>query len=282
MKILLTGSTSYLGSKFVEMFQSRFEILGVSRTDEQHPLDLLNYDRLQRTYVQFGPDVVIHTAADVRAKDVEPNVVATNNLLSLAQLNNTPFIFSSSEAIYGGREHTGGYVEADPFKPRSIYAESKVESERAILASGLPYLITRCHRYVGVSMHFQGRKQFPDTLRSLANGETVHADSRKFFRPCLINHISEVYVHHIAHNLNQRVTINLGSERVTTYYDFVFDVATALELNAAMVMPDGDETSWPENASLSIDLMERLGYPRLSYVDLLDTIRTDWKIGLQT
>ncbi len=61
-KIFLTGSTSYLGSKFIELYSLQFNILGVARTDTNNPVNLLDFQALKplffrvsaRFYRSFG------------------------------------------------------------------------------------------------------------------------------------------------------------------------------------------------------------------------------------
>jgi dTDP-4-dehydrorhamnose reductase len=134
-KILLTGSTSFLGSKFIEIYKEQFNILGVAKSEKNHPVDMLDVEALKRVYLDFQPDVIIHTAAvvDQDANKVKiPNIKGTENVVTVAKINNTPLIFTSSESVYGGKEQTGEYVETDPYNPRSAYGETKVESEKTI------------------------------------------------------------------------------------------------------------------------------------------------------
>lgn len=281
MKILVTGSTGFLGSKFIELYKNQYDILGIAKSDPAHPVDILDLHALKKLYETFQPDVIIHTAAVVdqnaNANKVKgPNIKGTENLVTIAQKNKTPIIFSSSESVYGGKEHTGEYIETDAYQPRSAYGETKVESEKIIMAAGIPYLLTRGHRYVGINKNFHKPKQFPDTLTALVNNQEVHLDSHRLFKPCLINHIAEVYIHYVKHNLKKSVIINLGVDKATTYFNFINDVAKKLNLNQELIKPDGEETTWPENSTLSIDKMKKLGYPVLTYSHLLETLRKDW------
>lgn len=278
-KILLTGSTSFLGSKFIELYKDNYDILGISKSDIANPIDLLDLKSLKSTVENFAPDVIIHTAAivDQDAEKVRiPNIQSTKNIVEVAQINNTPIIFSSSESVYGGKETEGNYVETDPYKPRSVYGETKVESEKIIIKSGLKYLITRAHRYVGINNHYHKPKQFPDTLKKLIAGESVALDNHKLFRPCLINNIADVYTHYIETDLDKKLIFNLGVDKSTTYYSFMVDVARSLDLDNKLIEPGGNESTWPENSTLSIDRLKSSSYPSASYSELLDVIRRDY------
>lgn len=278
-KILLTGSTSFLGSKFIELYKYTYDILGISKNDPNHPVDLLNPSALKSPVLEFAPDVIIHVAAivDQDAEKVRiPNIQSTKNVVDIAQINNTPIIFSSSESVYGGRENEGNYLETDPYKPRSVYGETKAESEKIIINSGLNYLITRAHRYVGINNNYHKSKQFPDTLKKLIVGEPVVLDDHKLFRPCLINNIADVYAHYIENDQDKDLVLNLGVDKSTTYFDFIVDVARSLELDSKLIVPGGNELTWPENSTLSIDKLKNSKYPSVSYSELLDVIRQDY------
>jgi dTDP-4-dehydrorhamnose reductase len=278
-KILLTGSTSFLGSKFIELYKDAYDILGISKSDPTNPIDLLDLKSLKSAVETFSPDVIIHTAAivDQDAEKVRiPNIQSTKNIVEVAKINNNPIIFSSSESVYGGKENEGNYSESDSYKPRSIYGETKVESEKIIIESGLNFLITRAHRYVGINNNYHKPKQFPDTLKKLIAGEKVILDDHKLFRPCLINNIAYIYAHYIENDLNKKIIFNLGVDKTTTYFDFIVDVARSLDLDSKLIEAGGNELTWPENSSLSINKLKSSKYPSVSYSDLLGVIRQDY------
>lgn len=279
MKILVTGSTSFLGSKFIQLYENNYLILGISKHDATNPVDILSKEKLTKIFNDFKPEVLIHTAALVDSNDPnlkESNIKGTVNLIDLAKQTNIPIVFTSSESVYGGKEESGNYVETDLIKPRSAYAETKAECEALIQSSGLNYLIIRAHRFVGINNSYNKPKQFPDALKMLTNGLEIHLDSHKLFKPCLINHISQIFAHYIEHDTDKKILINVGVDKVTNYFDFMKDVANTLGLNSELIKPDGEETGWPVNSTLSLEKMESLGYPMLSYIDLLTTLRTDW------
>lgn len=279
MRIFLSGSTSFLGSKFLSLYRDSFKIFAFSKNDAKTPLDLLDFEKLKKEYLNFKPDVIIHLAADINynsenSKNI--NIEMSKNIISAAKLTNTPIIFMSSESVYGGKENEGDYKEEDLYKPRSPYAQSKVEAEKLLINSGLNYLILRGHRLVGINKNYKNKKQFPDTLRSLVKHEVVHLDSKKLFNPNLINHVSSVFVQYIKKDLDKKIILNIGADKVITYYDFVFDVATALNLDISLIKDDGEENGWPTDSTLNLNKLHELKYPTLSYSDLLKTIAEDY------
>lgn len=278
-KIFLTGSTGYLGTKFVDLYGLKFDILEVSRSAEPS-IDLLDVQAVKHAYREFKPDYIVHLAADTgRDSTTSDEIIKSTSqtmadLIQLAQIDRTPFIFSSTEAVYGGKK-TGGYHETDAYNPRSSYGASKVAAEQLLKSSGLPYLITRGHRHVGVSKRFKGPKQFPDTLSALERNEVMHLDSRKVFTPVLINHVCDIIVYHIEHQADKQTILNMGTDKSTTYYEFVSDVAKAVGISKELLMPDGNETGWPEDSSLSVKKLEELAYPTMRYDEMIQTIKAE-------
>jgi dTDP-4-dehydrorhamnose reductase len=280
-KIFLTGSTSFLGTKFIDLYGNRFEIFGISEHDPSWPIDILDFKALKKACDSFKPDIIIHVAAALGIGIEGEKLTATNpqmtqNIINLARSSGLPVIFTSTEAVYGGKEQAGEYREADPYKPRNKYGESKVESEKIVMQSGLPYLIIRGHRYVGISKRCAKPKRFSDTLRDLVSGKEVHLDAHKLFKPVLINHICYVLEHYIAHDIDKQVILNVGTDRESTYHGFILDVADKLGLDTGLVQPDGEEKGWPQNSTLSFDKLKSSGYPVVNYKQLLDAIQKDF------
>ncbi|MDR2189664.1 MAG: sugar nucleotide-binding protein [Candidatus Peribacteria bacterium] len=171
-KIFLTGSTGYVGTKFIELYGHIYDILGVARSDITSSLDLSDLATVKTRVLDFSPDVIIHTAValgrDSSVPDdiIEISTTITKNLVDIATTLHIPFIFTSTEAVYG-RKNDGNYLETDTLLPRNIYGKSKVLCEEIIQQSNLSYLITRGHRHIGWSKNFHRTKQFPDTITAL-------------------------------------------------------------------------------------------------------------------
>ncbi|MCL6635138.1 MAG: NAD(P)-dependent oxidoreductase [Peptococcaceae bacterium] len=99
-----------------------------------------------------GVDAVIHLAALMthlstdREKTMAVNVGGTKNVLDvLAQEGrDVQFVFSSSVSTYGYTVNDTPPIRVDhPQVATDLYAESKIEAEKVVLASGIPYTILR-------------------------------------------------------------------------------------------------------------------------------------------
>jgi nucleoside-diphosphate-sugar epimerase len=220
---------------------------------------------------------VVHLAATIGRDSNNPDVLTvdiatTKSLIDLAKLHNTPFVYTSSEIVYNGRPN-GMYEETDAYDPRSDYGKSKVIAEEYLRSSGLPYLITRGHRYIGYpSVTYNRPKQFPDSLKELMAGKGIHVDSKRKITLILIDDICDIIDHYIEHDSGKQIILNMGMEKVTTYYDLWLDIAKAAGINTSLIHNDGDEPGWLMNNTLSTQKLRDLGYPQRSYDDVVNTI----------
>lgn len=277
MTLFLTGATSYLGSYLTEHYGDRYSFCGVSRSDPTAPCDLTDAAAVATRFAQAAPDAVLHLAADLgrdaatSAHIRETNPAITRTLVSLAQERGIPFIFTSTEAVYGGRGD-GGYPEDGPFLPRSPYGESKLMSEDIVRAAGIPHLITRAHRYVGRNPNYTRPKQFPDTMRTLLSGEAVHLDAVKRFTPVHLSHLCAVFDHFLTHARDAALTLNVGVERSVTFHELVSDIVQGLEVDPNPILPDGEEAGWPADSSVDTRALAEHGFPAMTYDELVGSV----------
>ena len=148
MKLLLTGSTGFLGRALQKKLDDHLVIL-TSRSDEME-----NSPRFFRKNISSTEnfsdclsniDVVIHTAARVHqmndlAEDpqkefMETNCFGTLNLArQAAQAGVKRFIFISSIKVHGEESHSGRpFSFDDPRMPKDPYGISKAKAEEGLL-----------------------------------------------------------------------------------------------------------------------------------------------------
>ncbi len=130
MKILLTGSSGFVGNYFIDHYTDKYDISTFSfMKDELSELDLSNIDS------------IIHLSALVHqmggASKEEYFRVNVDNTLALAHKAKESgvkhFIFMSSVKVYGEENNTP-YTETTKCEPQDDYGRSKLEAERQLLA----------------------------------------------------------------------------------------------------------------------------------------------------
>ena len=152
-KILITGSSGYIGSSLYLYLKNIFKVEGLDKKECKYfniqKINLLNKDKLDDFLKSFRPDLVIHLAAQSlvdetinKKKYYLNNVVATKNLLYCLkknQINN--LVFSSTAALY--KQKNLPLNEDSTLKPLSNYAKTKYECEKLIKNSGINSIILR-------------------------------------------------------------------------------------------------------------------------------------------
>jgi UDP-glucose 4-epimerase len=146
MRVLLTGSESFIGKTLISQLQSMgHEIIGfdslkpTNPSYEFHQIDIRNPEI--NKLIPMDTDVLIHLAAlsrdsDCKNKAIEcfdVNVMGTLNLIKAAQLQNVKqFIFASSEWVYDkfiDAEEKNEDSEINIENHNSEYALSKLVTE---------------------------------------------------------------------------------------------------------------------------------------------------------
>ena len=157
MKIIITGGTGFLGQRLCrKLEQMNNDIMTYDIVDG---FDILNTEQLEKTFIDFKPDSIIHLAAcsdlNIFAKQPEIsykiNVIGTRNILKLCQKHNTRLLFASTCCCYGNND-THPSDETSPTCPTEPYAESKKISEKEILDVGFPHCCMRLATFYGPEM----------------------------------------------------------------------------------------------------------------------------------
>jgi len=180
-KILITGGAGYIGSHVVEnLLKSDYEIIVIdSFLFDQHSLkehqdnkkltiikeDIRNLQKIENIFSNV--DTVIHLAALVgeaackisENETVSINLKSTENLVKIAIKKNVKkFIFMSTASSYGVQNVNQIANEDTKLNPVSLYAKTKIESEKLLLekySSDIEVTIFRPSTVYGHSMRMR-------------------------------------------------------------------------------------------------------------------------------
>ncbi|MEX1153056.1 dTDP-glucose 4,6-dehydratase [Parvibaculum sp.] len=198
MRIMVTGGAGFIGSAVIRMLigETDHEVLNLDCLTYAGNLDSLtsvsensryrfsrtdirDLPALRRAVKDFGPDIVMHLAAETHvdrsidgpAAFIETNIVGTANLLEVARAHweslegetkaRFRFHHISTDEVFGSLGETGAFTEETPYAPNSPYSASKAGSDHLVRAwretYGLPTVASNCSNNYGPY-------QFPEKL----------------------------------------------------------------------------------------------------------------------
>ena len=144
-KILITGGSGFIGINLIESFiNDGHTVLNVDNSapaNQQHvslwrDVDILEYEKLNKTITDFNPEVIVHLAAvadllGTNAEYYSANTKGTQNLIDIAA-----GLQSLKKVVYTSSMYVckPGVIpqDFDTYKPHTIYGESKAEGERLV------------------------------------------------------------------------------------------------------------------------------------------------------
>lgn len=206
--ILITGSNGLLGQKLVGRLAGRDMVhtVATSRGPNRNPeqdgyvyesMDVLDPQSIRSVFQQYQPTEVIHTAAmtHVDKCEKEPemcrklNVDSVKNLLDACREFGCRMIHVSTDFVFDGT--AGPYQEKDVPNPLSLYGATKLEGERLVIESGLPYAIARTMLVYGVVADMSRSNIVLWARKALENGETINVVHDQFRSPTLAEDLAE-------------------------------------------------------------------------------------------
>ena len=136
-KILVTGASGFVGSRFVARWRSEYNILTPTHTE----LDITDYASVSSYFVQNSPDVLVHLAAlsntgyceQNEAESYRVNVDGAANIARAAAMCGAKMIFFSSDQVYNGNLESGLLDEDVVVAPENVYGRHKLEAEERVL-----------------------------------------------------------------------------------------------------------------------------------------------------
>jgi dTDP-4-dehydrorhamnose reductase len=188
-RIIITGASGMLGKSF----QDELVLIYPNANIKALTREALNVTIRSQvmSYVEFNPDLIIHTAAKVDANFCEENfeqakdiiVNGTHNIIELAETCNAMVLYPQSFLIFDGK--VSPICEDTIPNPLSTYGSLKLEAEKAIIDSNVHSLIIRMGGFFGgygKDKNFVG-KIIPFILDKVKNGSTEFEVGDRVWQP---------------------------------------------------------------------------------------------------
>ena len=136
-KILVTGASGFVGSRFVARWRNEFSILAPTHAE----LDITDRESVDGYFMQHTPDVVVHLAAlsnTAYCELNEPesysvNVEGAANIARASARCGAKLVFFSSDQVYNGNLESGPLSEDVAVAPENVYGRHKLEAEERAL-----------------------------------------------------------------------------------------------------------------------------------------------------
>lgn len=273
MKIFITGGSGFLGQYLNRVLSEKHQILttfyshtGNCKNYNSLQLDLRNLAELRKIFINFLPDVVIHTAAisdtilnpNVSTKEVyEINVNVTEELAKLCQEFNAKMVYTSTDLVYAG--YRGSYLKEDAkLIPVSLYAETKLMGEVKIRQVFNKYIILRTALLFGFGLN-HSRSHFQYLYEQLRNNKPVKVFIDQFRSPISVIEAARLINNMLDKNINGEIINFGGPERVSRYElaERLCDIAGFdKKLLIKIKLDDMPELPKVEDVSMNIDKLK--------------------------
>ena len=245
MRVLVTGASGLLGLNLALEAAPEHTVYGVAhsrrlRTDAFTVIhtDLLAEGSLERTLDEARPDWVIHCAAlaDIDSCEREPELARRMNWelpkrMAAATRGGARLLHISTDAVFDGMR--GGYTEEDEPNPLSLYARTKLESERAVAAENPSALIARVNLF---GWSASGKRSLAENfVAHLSQGKAVNGFTDVYFCTLLANHLGVLLLQMLEAGL-EGLYHAVGAECLTKY-DFAVALARRFGFDEGLVRP---------------------------------------------
>lgn len=234
--IVVTGASGLLGASV--LCRARDTGRHAAGVYHRHPLhipgtqmlsvDLTDTQAMRQAITRLRPESIVHCAAATNLDWCEDhpdetqriNVEVSSGLAEIARDLQARLVYISTDAVFDGRR--GNYSESDVPAPLSVYARSKLDGERVVLARDPSALIVRVNIYGWNAQEKQSLAEW--ILGQLAAQRQVPGFTDVYFCPLLANDLAETLFAMLDRRLSGMYHV-AGSER-TSKYEFARRAAT--------------------------------------------------------
>lgn len=185
-KVLITGVSGFLGEMLLQTAPVSTELWGIYHTNKVMAknvnliaFDLTNFSLVEQFIYQIKPDAIIHAAALSKPNtcELQPelsfaiNVQASEYLARLAAEYQIPFLFTSTDLVFDGKN--APYKEEDASHPICVYGENKLIAEKNILTIYPQAIVARLPLMYGIPNRVSNF--FKDWQIQLKTGQPITA-----------------------------------------------------------------------------------------------------------
>lgn len=221
-KVLVTGADGQLGS---EIRQLRAEFVYTDRKE----LDITDFKAVEDYVSSNGINAIIncaaYTAVDKAETDKEAayniNCIGVKNLAAVAKKYNAKMIHISTDYVFDGKNHKP-YIESDATNPQSVYGQTKLDGEKALLEINPNNSIIIRTSWVYSSF---GANFVKSILRLARERDELGIVFDQIGSPTYAKDLAKAIIEILEKLQNDKTQIyNYSSEGVVSWYDFAKEI----------------------------------------------------------
>ncbi len=252
MKLLITGVSGLLGINLAQETMTEHDIVGLDRGKLVNaPYKVLNMDILESGAMEsiiesVRPDWVINCAglADLDTCEDNPQLARRLNtdlpalMAKACKARDISFVHISTDGVFDGTANSF-YKEEDEPNPLGVYAQTKLDSERAVLAENPNAIVARVNFY-GWSL--SGRRSLAEFFfYNLTNNKSMSGFTDVKFCPMLVNDTARTLVKMLQKKLSG--LYHLVGPQAMSKYQFGVELARKFNLREGGISPKSINTS---------------------------------------
>ncbi|MCT7983014.1 NAD(P)-dependent oxidoreductase [Laspinema sp. A4] len=273
-KLLITGSSGFLGWNLCQVAQSEWQVFGTYCSHEISipgcqlmPVDLTDFHALKSLFNEICPDAVIHAAAQSQPNVCQTypqesyriNVTVSSHLAGLCGEAQIPCVFTSTDLVFDGLNPP--YAETDEVCPVSRYGEQKVQAEIEMRDRNPQTIVCRMPLMFGEGGP-AAQSFLQPMLQTLRSGQELALFTDEFRTPVSGKTAAEGLL--LALKQNEKL-LHLGGKERVSRYSFFEQVIEVLEVREGRIKPGRQQDvkmSAPRPPDVSLDSSKAfsLGY----------------------
>lgn len=254
IKILATGATGLVGSRFVEMFSDKYDVINMDLTTG---VDITKSETFKPFFdAHSDAKALIHLAAftdtnkafaesgDKNGICYKVNVEGTKNIADICKERGIHLIHVSTDFVFDGTKETA-YTEDDATSPIEWYGETKAMAETIVKDSGVSYSIVRLS--YPYRANFEAKPDLIKKIRAgLESGKLYPQFTDTIITPTLIDDIARTF-DKLVELSPQGIFHSVGSDYLSPY-DLARKVASAYGFDPSVVK-EGSLTEYLKSAA---------------------------------
>lgn len=264
-KLLITGSSGFLGSRLALYYKDKYELLLPTHSQ----LNVSREEAVMAYMEQFQPDIVLHCAALSNTWYCEQhpdeshrvNVQGTVKIAKACKHIGAKLVFMSSDQVYNGTPVSGPLKEQDVFQPVNVYGRHKLEAEqRALRNNPMSVALRLTWMYDVPGSHMKLNSNILVNIqKALDEGTTIKAATHEY------RGVTNVWV--VVRNMEQTLELpggiyNYGSGNHIDSYTLFLKVANIMGAKepSTFILPDEERFSeQTRNLTMDCSLINNFG-----------------------